>query len=295
MITLSYINFWNDPNNDSYFTKFIAENIGQVKIVKYNENPNILISSVNGNINNVRNLKAKCKIFFYGENLNRYPPYNNDKLLYDIFDLIVGFKKTDLTKKQIRFPLWLIYYPYYKYKINDNILTHIQNKYDENIKKHKSLFCTIVARHDRGGQRTKIWDELSKYGDIKSVGSFRLNTNRISSKLKDKIDYISNGVYTICPENTMYEGYFTEKIFHAFEGGTIPLYWATDFPEPEIINKNKYCFCYVNNKEKLEKSIYNAFTNPSQYINGPLFTKNAGKQIQLFYSTLIENILLHLH
>ena len=93
----------------------------------------------------------------------------------------------------------------------------------------------------------------------------------------------------------MYEGYFTEKIFHAFEGGTIPLYWATDFPEPEIINKNKYCFCYVNNKEKLEKSKYNAFTNPSQYINGPLFTKNAGKQIQLFYSTLLENILLHLH
>lgn len=32
--------------------------------------------------------------------------------------------------------------------------------------------------------------------------------------------------------------YFTEKIFQALEGGTIPIYWAIDFPEPEIINKN---------------------------------------------------------
>ena len=48
------------------------------------------------------------------------------------------------------------------------------------------------------------------------------------------------------------EGYFTEKIFQAFEGGTIPLYWSIGFPEPDIINKNKYCFCDVKNKEELE-------------------------------------------
>ena len=42
------------------------------------------------------------QLFFYGENLNRFPPYNNDKLLYETFDLIVGFKYNDLSKKQIR-------------------------------------------------------------------------------------------------------------------------------------------------------------------------------------------------
>ena len=91
-------------------------------------------------------------------------------------------------------------------------MTYIQSKYDENIK-NKSLFCTIVATRS-WSTTDKNMDELSKYGDIKSAGSFRLNTNHIGSKLKDKIDYISNGIYTICPENTMYEGYFTEKIFH---------------------------------------------------------------------------------
>jgi hypothetical protein len=292
MITIAYINYWTDPHNDNYFTKFIEENIGPVKKVKAHESPDILIASCMGNINDVKKINAKCKLFYYGENLDRYPPYNNDKLLYDTFDLIVGFKKTDLTKKQIRFPLWLMYYHYYKYNEYDNILTYIQNKYNKNIKKQKDIFGCIIARHDRGGQRTIIYNELSKYGNIKSPGTFKNNEKPIGAKHYDKINYISRGIYNICPENSVYEGYFTEKIFQAFEGGTIPLYWATDFPEINIINKNKYCFCNINNKESLEKSIRNVCNNPNQYIEGELFTKNAGKQIQLFYSTLSENILL---
>ena len=292
MITIAYINYWNDPHNDNYFTKFIEENIGPVKKINPEKNPDILIASCTGNINNVRNINAKCKLFYYGENLNRYPPYNDDKLLYDTFDLIVGFKNTDLSKKQIRFPLWLMYYHYYKYNENDNILTYIQNKYNENIKNQKNIFGTIIARHDRGGQRTIICNELSKYGDIRAPGTYRKNTQSIGNTHNDKINYISRGTYNICPENSVYEGYFTEKIFQAFEGGTIPLYWAVDLPEPEIINNNKYCFCNINNKEELEKSIENACKNPNQYIKGDLFTKNAGKQVQLFYSTLLENILV---
>jgi hypothetical protein len=294
MITIAYINYWKDSNNDNYFTKFIAHNIGQVQTVHFNTNPDILISSCMGNINNVRNVKAKCKLFFYGENLNRYPPYNNDKLLQDTFDLIVGFKATDLTKKQIRFPLWLIYYKYYKYADNDNILNYIQNKYNENIKKEKQLYATIVANHDRGGQRTIIYNELSKYGDIKSPGKYHQNTTSIGKKPEDKINYISNGTYNICPENSAYEGYFTEKIFQAFEGGTIPLYWAVDLPESNIINKNKYCFCDINNKDKLEQSIHNVLNNPKQYIEGKLFTDNSAEYVQLFYSSLLDNILLKL-
>ena len=99
MISLAYINFWEDPNNDDYFTVFIEKNIDKVRLVNYNENPDILISSVNGDIYKIKNINAKCKVFFYGENLNNYSPYNNDKLLYDTFDLIVGFKETDFKKK----------------------------------------------------------------------------------------------------------------------------------------------------------------------------------------------------
>lgn len=295
MLTIAYINYWVDPKNDKFFTKFIEVNIGNVIEISPFNKPDILIASCMGNINIIRNLEAKCKIFYYGENLNRYPPYNNDKLLYDTFDLIVGFKNTDLSKKQIRFPLWLMYYHYYKYDENDNILTYIQNKYNKNIKKEKDIFGTIIARHDRGGQRTIICNELSKYGDIKAPGLYNKNTQSIGNSQEDKINYISKGTYNVCPENSTYEGYFTEKIFQAFEGGTIPLYWAVNLPEPEIINKNKYCFCDINNKDTLEKSISTVTNNPNQYTDGELFTNKAGEKIQLFYSTLLENILALLH
>jgi hypothetical protein len=293
MITIAYINFWKDSYNDDYFTKFIKHNIGPVKIVNYRQNPDILIASCFGPIDRIKYSNAKLKLFYYGENLDRYPPYNDYKLLQNTFDLIVGFKPTDLTQKQIRFPLWLINYDYYKWDDNDNILTYIQNKYNKNIK-NKKVFSTIVCKHDRGGQRTLIYDELQKYGEIKSPGKYRNNTAPIGNTSEDKINYISRGLYTICPENSSFEGYFTEKIFQAFEAGTIPLYWAIDLPETSIINKNKYCFCDIQNKENLKKSIHNVCNNPDEYINGDLFTNQASEEIKLFYSTLSDNIKLNI-
>jgi hypothetical protein len=304
MISVAYINFWDQPHDEMWFTKFIIENIGEVKIVKYNENPDILFASVDGSINNVINLNAKCKVFFYGENLNRYPPYNNDTILQNTFDLIVGFRYTNLDKKILRFPLWLMYYDYYSTSISlDNttdIVSYIERKYIENTKKNKNIFATIVARHDREGQRTKLCNELSNYestnglGKIMSPGDFRNNTKKIGCSSEDKINYISQGIYNICPENSVYEGYFTEKIFQAFEGGTIPIYWAIDLPEKGLINENKYCFCNINNEKEMTDSIENVIMNPIKYLEGNIFTDNARHIIQEYYNDLRDNIKIKL-
>ena len=298
-VSIAYINFWKiDKNDDYYFTKFIEKNnIGKVEIVNYTDNPDILFCSCLDDYNyvelrEIKNIKAKSKIFFYGENLNRFPPYNNDKLLYDTFDLIVGFKHTDLSKKQIRVPLWLLYYDYYNYDENDNILIDIQTKYNENIKLQKKLFATMIARHGAGGKREKIFNELANYGEVMSPGKFMNNTEPIGGTSKDKNDYIKYGLYNICLENSSYEGYFTEKIFQAFEGGTIPLYWASDLPEQDIINNNKYCFCDINNEHSFKKSINDAATEPTKYIEGDLFTPDASKYLKHFYDTLLERISL---
>lgn len=294
-ITLSYVNYWTDSKNDNYLTKFIEYNISKVKLVEPNENPDILIASVFGNINIINNYKAKCKIFYYGENLDRFPPYNNYDLLAKTFDLIIGFKFTNLDKKILRFPLWLMYYDYYNLDDKeDNIINYIEKKYKENIKKNKTIFATIIARHDRGGQRTKIYELLSKYepskGKIISAGDFKNNTKKIGLSCEDKINHISQSIYNICPENSAYEGYFTEKIFQALEGGTIPIYWAIDSPEKDIINNNKYCFCNINNYKEMQESIDNAIMNPDKYLEGNIFTKNAENIIRQYYDEFSKNI-----
>jgi hypothetical protein len=315
MITLSYINFWTDPYNDNYFTEFIHHNIGNVQIVPYYNNPDILIASVFGDINIITNIKAKCKIFYYGENLNRYSPYNNEQLLINTFDLIVGFKNTNLDKKHIRFPLWLLYYKFYNYIPEYNLINYIENKYKINNKKTKTLFATLVARHDREGQRSKICNEIDRYIQINSTtdntttnftnckimypGLFRNNiSHTIGSSPEDKINYISQSLYNICPENSSFEGYFTEKIFQAFEAGTIPLYWAIDLPEKNLINENKYCFCNVNNSNEsntLQEQINKSLTYPEYYLEGNIFTEEASIILSNYYNTLILNIKIKLN
>ena len=299
MITLSYINFWDINVNDNYFTEFINENIDTVQIVNYNTNPDILIASVFGDINRIQNSTAKCKIFYYGENLDRYPPYNNETLLLDTFDLIVGFKYTNLEKKQIRFPLWLMYYKFYNYTPENNLINYIETKYNENKKKeNKNISTTLICRHDRGGQRTKIYNEIvsNNYCNIYCPGIFKYNTiDKLGIKVEDKINYISKSIYNICPENSKFEGYFTEKIFQAFEGGTIPFYWAIDLPEKELINENKYCFCNINDPNKLSEQINHAMTNPDYYLKGNVFTDNAPDIISNYYNTLINNIKIKLN
>ena len=298
MVNISYINFWPEDLNNIWFTKFIKYHFESCKIVPYDKSPDILFASCFNStmhLNKVKSVQAKCKIFFYGENLERYPPYNDIDLLRNTFDYIVGFKETNIQEKQIRFPLWLIYYPYYSWNSEHNILTHIQNKYNVH-SKQKRLFATIISRHDRGGQRTLIYDELSKYGTIESPGNYRRNTKPIGEGKEDKIRYISQSLYNICPENSCFEGYHTEKIFQAFEGGTIPLYWGIDLPEPNIINRNKYCFCDIKNIDSLQQSIKHACDTPDYYLQGELFHENAGKHIENYYNTFImciKSVILH--
>jgi hypothetical protein len=271
MIRLAYINFWKDPTNDSYFTNFISENIDQVQIVDPGDSPDILIASCMGDINNAIRVKAKYKLFFYGENLGRFPPYDNDDLLNQVFDSIVGFRNTN---GHIRFPLWLLYYPYYKYDANANILKYIQSRYDANAQRPKTIFATHVARHDRGGMRSQICDAVSAHGHVIYPGEFRNNTEPIGKTTEDKIAFISQSVFNICPENSASEGYCTEKIFQAFEAGTIPVYWGVDLPEPGLINPDAYCF------------------GPHLHYptKAPIFTENAPSIIREYYETLANVI-----
>ena len=267
--------------------------IDTIKLVEKNENPDILFCSIFGDINIVKNISAKCKIFFTGENLNFYPgkpPYNNEQLLLETFDLILGFKYTDLSKKRLRFPLWLSHYPFYDTKTDNNIIDYLEKQYLINKNLNKYNIAAIIARHDMGGQRIQITKEVEKYISVLAPGRFYNNTTPIGLTQLDKINYLKQCKYNICPENSESEGYCTEKIFQALESGTIPIYWGVSYPEVDIINENKYCFCDIKNPEKMSKSIKDAIENPDKYLEGNIFKENSKEIIQQYYDDLIKYI-----
>ncbi|WP_020005449.1 glycosyltransferase family 10 domain-containing protein, partial [Brachyspira innocens] len=58
----------------------------------------------------------------------------------------------------------------------------------------------------------------------------------------DKIEYLKDFKFNICPENTISDGYITEKLFDAFKAGCIPIYNGDENIELDLVNKNALLF-----------------------------------------------------
>lgn len=299
MVTIAYINWWSLKNKDPqdrWFTHFIKANIGDdIKEVSYANNPDILISScfegMKG-LHHVKNNKAKIKIFFSGENLNRYPPYDDNNILQNTFDLILTFKYNDLQNRMVRFPFWLMYYPFYNIDSDNNIIDYLEKSHKKNIRMKKSIFGTLLARHDRSGHRTVFLKELEKYGKVLCPSKYNKNCPNIGYGNKNKINFISKSKYIICPENSEYQGYYTEKLFEAFESGSVPIYWAISQPEADLLCKHKYCF--IKNKDdpvEVESKIKDVIKNYGTYTNGNIFLPNSKTIIHNYYETLKTQII----
>lgn len=286
-ITIAYLNFWYE---DKYwFTKFFEHYFDHVRKVRPIDNPDILICTVFGPPSAINGLKAKCKIFFTGENLEVHrKEYANEDYLQHNFDLILGFSFTNLEKKTLRFPLWLLYYPYYDCLNENNLLTHLSKTREKYLSQSKLFLGSCVARHDNGGQRTKICDELHQYEEIKCPGIFHNNCPQIGQSNNDKLNFISKGWFNICPENSKGQGYWTEKIFQALEGGTIPIYWSLGIPEPEILNPKSFCFVDIDND--LDQQIKSFVQQKEDIIKQPVFLPTAKVTLQNYYESLIQEV-----
>ena len=293
ILTVQYINYWKDPFNDRwllYFIQNIFKHKYKVIEVKNKTTCDILISSIAGPIHTVSNYTAKLKLFFTGENVDRYPPYNNLHILQNYFDLIVGFTPTDSNNKLIRFPLWLQYYPFYEMTHDThNIIDFIKNERNKNKVIHKRFFASCISRHSRLGIRAKLSNKMSEYGKVIYPGTWRHNYSIGPTQL-DKVRFLTEVKYNICPENSKAVGYHTEKIFHALEAGCVPIYWGVNMPEKNIIHPDCYQFINIENDMLLDTQIKKAIDNYNTYIDADIFVDGAKEVVSNYYKVLGNNI-----
>lgn len=218
------INFWDTKVDDLWLTKFIK---------KINYTNNVIFISIMDKKRKYLKYYYGKKIFFTGENLNVggiVPVYNDEyrNNMIDEVDLSLGFDYLD-NEKYVRFPLWYMYlfedmkigYDEIKEKIEK--LNRVENRKTEN----RKGFATLISRHDLGGQRFKIYNLLKDIGNIQCAGKFLNNTKELKEMYNDnKIEYMRNFKFNICPENSNSKGYVTEKIFQSIISGCIPIYWG---------------------------------------------------------------------
>lgn len=105
-------------------------------------------------------------------------------------------------------------------------------------KPRKMALFTTHLREPRG----TLFRELSKVVQTDGYGKGfdpSITDHNESGIFKD--DILQDYMFSLCPENSMYPGYYTEKVPESFAAGCIPVSWAdqnivVDFVEGSFIN-----------------------------------------------------------
>jgi hypothetical protein len=151
---------------------------------------------------------------------------------------------------------------------NPLLVSKIINRHQNN--KPKNKFCNFTYSNPVQ-TRIEFFMRLREYKMVESTGSLLNNTKyRMNSKTKELGDY----KFTIAFENTINQGYVTEKLMEPLAAGSVPIYYGgdmaiTDFNEKAFINvKNFDSFSdaieYIK-KVDSDEELYN------QYLNEPVF------------------------
>ncbi|GBR73582.1 putative fucosyltransferase [Candidatus Termititenax aidoneus] len=251
-VKIRFTNFWFEPPQlppeTTFFLKPLLKTFIQAQqkyqIVHYAP-ADIQFFSVFGRRQVIERSRAKYKIFYTGENVSgnsrvdsykQYNDYVSDQTRLDQIKLSLGFNF--LAKENyLRLPLWLWYF-FDPYSSKDKIRHKLKEFWNTNSGKRQK-FCALVASHDnKNNLRAEIHNTLSSIGQVDCPGKLLHNDDSLKTVFADnKIIYLRQYKFNICPENSHGNGYVTEKLFQALHAGCIPIYngYSPD-PEPNIIN-----------------------------------------------------------
>jgi hypothetical protein len=230
-----------------------------------NVRPNIDLYLLNRKIKPIR-------IFFSHEN------YSFPEVKYD-YSITSHFGINEQT--HLRFPLW-------KYLINwDHI--GLERKLDAHIKRFDNFYsikdltspqgetflkkekkmCILCSHLDEPRKSMIIY--FSKKFQIDGFGPyFNKSIKNHNSNPLSKKEILKKYAFNLCPENSLYPGYYTEKVPEAFIGKSLPLTWADeninkDFNKKSFVNLLNYSkdnYLEISNLLKNEEFLKKFATEP---------------------------------
>lgn len=232
----------------------------------------VSVFSVFGLRSMIRVDRSDVKIFVARENIHRpsWEDYDDLCLREDCVDLSVGYDYGVSDERYIRFPLWIMWL--FSPNVTNNDVKEFCQRVNNplNSSYEGRSFCSFISSHDDVG-RKDLFDEIASIGKIDSAGRFMHNCDDLKKVYgDDKLRFLRQYRFNLCPENSNYEGYCTEKLFEAISSGCVPIYWGSDNnPEPDIINKDAVCFVKMGerNDEGTLNQIRGLELNRDEYEN----------------------------
>jgi hypothetical protein len=251
----------------NFFTSLLSQ---RFNIIRDADNPDYLIfGDRNFGNDNVRyDPKKVIKIFYTGENQRPWDYVCHYSLSFDHFE----------NDRLRRLPLYVIFDYDNERKGIPCLRTHV--RHPDDIAK-KTEFCSFVVRNPNCEKRNIFFHKLSQYKQILSGGPLFNNIGYVlpygEQAMQSKLEWLPKFKFNMCFENSSYPGYATEKIYEAFMGQTIPIYWGsttieTDFNPKAFLNYHDY-----DNDEEFIKAIIALDQDEDAYramYMEPMFSKN---------------------
>jgi len=155
----------------------------------------------------------------------------------------------------------------------------------EKIKKEKIKFCNFIYSQEIPF-RNKFFKKLSKYKRIDAPGRCMANMKPIScedprdSRLSknwpiEKLEFIKPYKFTIAFENTIENGYTTDKLIHPLLVNSIPIYMGN-----KLVSNYFNTKCFIN---------YNDFNNMKEFIKHIINVDNDDRLYQQYLEQPIFN------
>ena len=182
-------------------------------------------------------------IIYLGSNNKRYLDYNCTRIVFEneyeepnfaLCDYAMNFSYLD-DPRHLRLP-------YYFYFTDGSDL--IKNEKPEKILAEKKKFCNFVFSNSsrRAQFRVTFLKELLQKKHVDCGGKILNNMDKL---VEDKVAFCKDYKFTIAMENKSRVGYTTEKILHAMQARSIPIYWGNlaindEFNPKSFINVQKF-------------------------------------------------------
>lgn len=275
-LTVKFVDFWKGFDcHDNIFVEALERDF-LVKVLEEHssETPQLLIYSAFGNSHTCYDC---IKLYFTGE--NDVPDFNQ-------CDYAISAHYLELGNRHIRMPQYLLYKEYRALDVED--ATVVEDVFDR-------PFCSVVVSNSvyAAPQRTEIIDVVEQYKPLAYGGAYR---NNVGGRVPDKMAFIRQYKFNIALENSMVDGYTTEKLIEPMAACTVPIYWGNrmvgkEFNPESFINAADY-----NNYESLLENIKRIDSDRGAYMKmlcAPKILSDARVDWYALLEDFLVNIVRH--
>jgi hypothetical protein len=234
MKNICVVNFWEGAFDGDFFDFFFRSCFGDINYISDPYTADLIVTSVFGNTQTDPNKT----LAYIGENVRPSFVGYSRSLSFD-YDTYGG--------RNLRLPIWyarlawpgFIQKPrkpnFHNHGYEDLISIESLTRGRTLDMSQKTKFCAMVAGNPEG-LRVNLFNSISEYRKVDGYGNMFNRPLR-----KSKFDLLKDYKFSLCPENSIYDGYITEKLIDAYAGGCIPVYSGTgtvdkDFNDNAFLN-----------------------------------------------------------